>query len=213
MPDAPSALDQLDSLLSEPLPDARLSSLVPAPEPSAPPAPGRRARFVIAGILAIGAVGFGLARIRPAADTSVADAPAPGATRAAEASVPCDAVRRDGREWIVGPDRPTGYAEARAWTETLPDCGGGWRVPTSSELLALYDPAQTAGTGHVERGRSWPAHVDPAFDGIGGGSWVWSDGSVSADDAPAVNLNQGAAVRLAEDDGFSVRAFAVRPAR
>ena len=56
-------------------------------------------------------------------------------------------------------------------------------------------------------------HVDPAFDGIGGGSWVWSDGSVSADDAPAVNLNQGAAVRLAEDDGFSVRAFAVRPAR
>jgi len=173
----------------------------------------RQARFVVAGLLAAVAVGFGLARVRHATDASVTDALAPDSSRAAEASVLCGAVRRDGREWIVGPDRPTGYAEARAWTETLPDCGGGWRVPTSSELLALYDPTQTAGTGHVERGRSWPAHIDPAFGGIGGGSWVWSRGDASYDGAPAVNLNQGVAVRLPEDDGASVRAFAVRDRR
>lgn len=139
--------------------------------------------------------------------------PVLGTSGVAEASVPCDAIRRDGREWLVGPDRPTEYAEAQAWARALPNCGGGWRIPTSTELVALFDPGQTAGTGHVERGRAWPARINPAFAGIGGGSWVWSAGAASAGGAPAVNLNQGVAVWLPQDDGFSVRAFAVRDAR
>ena len=40
-----------------------------------------------------------------------------------------------GNLWLVGPDQDTDWNEAKTWAE---DIGDGWRMPTSSELKALY---------------------------------------------------------------------------
>ncbi len=38
--------------------------------------------------------------------------------------------------WLVGPDQDTGWIKAKAWAEGL---GDGWRMPTITELRALYN--------------------------------------------------------------------------
>lgn len=125
----------------------------------------------------------------------------------------CDAavIAAGGMEWVVGPDRDTSWPEARRWASGLTSCGGGWRLPSAPELAALFDPGATAGTGHAEGGRRWPARLPAAFEAIGGGSWVWARPSPSGGRAVAFNFNQGVRVELPADGwGYSVRAFAVR---
>ena len=65
-----------------------------------------------------------------------------------------------GLEWYVGPDQDTNWSQAKSWTEGLTIAGGGWRLPTISELGAIYQ--QGAG----------PRNIDPIFQTTG--SWVWS---------------------------------------
>jgi hypothetical protein len=43
-----------------------------------------------------------------------------------------------GLEWYAGPDRNTKWNEAKTWVERLNVAGGGWRMPTTNELKALY---------------------------------------------------------------------------
>ena len=45
--------------------------------------------------------------------------------------------RRTGLEWIAGPDVDTSYYQAVAWVNGLTVDGGGWRMPTTSELATL----------------------------------------------------------------------------
>ena len=49
-----------------------------------------------------------------------------------------------GLEWYVGSDQHNTWYDARAWTKTLTVAGGGWRMPSLSELKALYQ--KEAGT-------------------------------------------------------------------
>ena len=41
-------------------------------------------------------------------------------------------------EWIAGPDKDTTWDEAKRWVDNLKVAGGGWRMPTMKELVALY---------------------------------------------------------------------------
>lgn len=41
-------------------------------------------------------------------------------------------------EWIVGPDRPTDWNQAKSWVESLNSADDEWRMPTSAELHGLY---------------------------------------------------------------------------
>ncbi len=115
-----------------------------------------------------------------------------------------------GLEWLIGADRNTTWYEAEQWTAGLDKCGGSWRMPTIEEVRTLYNPALKAGTGYYTDGKYFPAHIDPVFDAIGGGAWVWSNEKVG-DDARSFNLNQGKAVTYSAMNTFySTRAFAVR---
>jgi len=126
---------------------------------------------------------------------------------------PCGVIAdtRTGLEWFVGPDRNVTWYEAQQWTSGLQTCGGGWRMPTINEIMTLHNPATTAGTGFYKEGRYFPAHIDPVFNAIGGGSWVWASERSATGDAQSFNLNQGKAVSYsATNTTYSTRAFAVR---
>jgi hypothetical protein len=43
-----------------------------------------------------------------------------------------------GLEWYAGPDQSTSWQEAKGWVTALDLFGGGWRMPTTSELDTLY---------------------------------------------------------------------------
>lgn len=115
-----------------------------------------------------------------------------------------------GLEWIVGPDTQIDWPEAADWVQKLRACGKSWSMPSSEELRSLFDKQYSAGKGYLTRGRRWPAHIQPIFSGIGGGSWVWADRKSSSGKAAAVNFNQGIDVTIPQH-GFdgTVRVFAV----
>ena len=118
---------------------------------------------------------------------------------------------KTGLQWYLGPDANISWTEAVQWSRKLPNCGGGWTLPTLDQLKTLFDQTVTAGTGFYINGRYWPAHIDPIFSAIGRGSWVWADGPVDNSTAPAVNFNQGIGVRLSTTETrYTVRAFAVK---
>ncbi|MCA1558116.1 MAG: DUF1566 domain-containing protein [Acidobacteria bacterium] len=148
------------------------------------------------------------------ADSSVTNtSPAVSANQSRYSSNSCGSIKdtRTGLEWYVGPDRNVTWHEAQQWITTLAECGGGWRMPSIDEVRALYNPSASAGTGFYLNGRYYPAHIDPAFNRIGGGSWVWSGERAGADEARAFNLNQGIAVTYSTmNTYYATRAFAVR---
>jgi hypothetical protein len=86
-------------------------------------------------------------------------------------------------------------------------------MPTAAQMATLFDPSSTAGTGWYERGKYWPAHLDPIFSQIGKGSWVWASGSPNDHGFPAFNFNQGIAVRIEPSDPFAARVFAIKGAK
>ena len=45
---------------------------------------------------------------------------------------------RTGLQWYVGPDKDTNWYDAKKWVESLTLAGGGWRMPSRSELRGLY---------------------------------------------------------------------------
>ena len=127
--------------------------------------------------------------------------------------MPCGAIAdaANGLEWFVGPDVDTTFTQAKAWARSLDACGKEWELPTIAQLATLYDPRSTAGTGFETAGKRWPAHLDPVFSGIGGGSWVWSREELDAGMAKSYNFNQGTETRTGKPGkGMTLRAFAVR---
>ena len=118
-------------------------------------------------------------------------------------------------EWYISDDRNYSWQEAISWVNNLTACGGHWSLPTVEQILALYDPSKSAGIGYCdEKGRYFPAKIDPAFEKIGNGSWVWTKESVNRSDkqlAYAVNLFNGQKVIMQMNQvKYPVRVFAVR---
>lgn len=127
----------------------------------------------------------------------------------------CNSIKdsRTGLEWFVGPDRNVTWEEAQQWVSGMSACNDGWRMPSLDEIRTLYNPSTKAGTGYFTSGKYFPAKIDPVFNAIGGGSWVWSNQRSGAN-AQSFNLNQGKAVTYSVDNTlYSTRAFAVRAAR
>ena len=73
--------------------------------------------------------------------------------------------KNTGLEWFAGPDRNTNWNDAKAWVESL-NVGGGWRMPTRTELEALYQ--EGAGT----------RNMTPLLNT--NGWWVWSESKDSS---------------------------------
>ncbi len=147
------------------------------------------------------------------ANTKYANAAAPAPNGSARyRTTDCGSIAdtKTGMEWYMGPDKDFAWQDANNWVRGLSACGKHWTLPSADEVRALFDKQTTAGTGYYSGGRTWPAHVDPIFSGIGGGSWVWTKGSSANGNAPAFNLNQGVPVQISATnfDG-TVRAFAV----
>ena len=46
--------------------------------------------------------------------------------------------KKTGLEWVAGPNRDTNWNKAKRWVENLNVAGGGWRMPTRTELKTLY---------------------------------------------------------------------------
>lgn len=75
-----------------------------------------------------------------------------------------------GLEWIIGPDRDTSFTTAKDWVEKLSTNGGGWRLPTRSELRSLYHKEgwfSVSMPAWVEFPDSgiWSNHVQPQMTG------------------------------------------------
>lgn len=126
-----------------------------------------------------------------------------------------------GLEWFLGEDRDYTWVEARDFVSGLDECGGGWRMPVSSELIALHEPGESAGIGHFESGDRFPAKINAIFEGIGSGSWVWTSVELSSGSAVSVNMflidsddpSQSEITMEKENPGFPIRVFAVRETR
>ncbi len=68
--------------------------------------------------------------------------------------------RLTGLQWYIAPNQDSTWHEAKAWTEHLTVAGGGWRLPSLSELKALYQPGAA------------PNNMDPLFQTAS--VWVWT---------------------------------------
>jgi hypothetical protein len=67
---------------------------------------------------------------------------------------------KTGLQWVVGPDQNTSYRQALAWLEVCDIGGGGWRMPTRTELKELF--AECVGT----------CNMDPIFETTGCAVWA-----------------------------------------
>jgi hypothetical protein len=95
-------------------------------------------------------------------------------------------------QWRVGPDRNTNWYEARDWVNGL---GSGWRMPTLSELGALYDAGITSD--------DWGPFENSGY-------WVWTGEERDSSSAWLFFFNGGNGDWLTRDGSSNGRAFAVR---
>lgn len=84
--------------------------------------------------------------------------PTPGRFTKAQDGVITDSVT--GLQWYICPNPNNTWHQAKSWAKSLNVAGGGWRLPTMTELKALY-----------QKGAS-RVHMDPLFEIPG--AWVWS---------------------------------------
>lgn len=134
-----------------------------------------------------------------------------------EGGIVYDAVAQ--LEWVAGPDKYFIWEDAKMWVEGLHLDGGGWRMPTPDELSSLYNP----GAG--------PRNMTPLLRTTG--QAVWGDATRKID-VPKGNAKKydysaylfhfadnverqgyvfepgSGGFAYADDNVFSVRAFAVR---
>jgi len=102
-------------------------------------------------------------------------------------------------EWVAGPDKDAPWDKAKAWVESLPVEGGGWRMPTKEELKALYKK------GAGER------NMTPLLKTTG---WrVWSDETEGESAAWFFNFYDGNYTWDLRESYAGPRVFAVRSRR
>jgi len=106
---------------------------------------------------------------------------------------------RNGLEWIAGPDKNTTWNQAKSWVEGLTIDGGGWRMPTRSELKGLYQK----GVGL--------RNMTPLL--TTNGWWVWSGKTRSSSSAWPFYFTNGYEHWSLRDVSLFPRGFAVRSQR
>jgi len=101
-----------------------------------------------------------------------------------------------GLEWKAGPDEDTDWNEAKTWVKSLNLDGGGWRMPSTDELKALYKK----GTGS--------RNMTPLLKTTGW--WVWSGETKGSSVARFFAFSGGGRHWGARGSSTLARAFAVR---
>jgi len=99
-------------------------------------------------------------------------------------------------EWYVGPDTDMTWIEAKEWVNSLSLDGGGWRMPTYSELRPLYQDGRGIG------------NMSPLFETTG--RWVWADHGFQGTNKPGFSLDYGSESWENSSMSSTSRAFAVR---
>jgi len=115
--------------------------------------------------------------------------------------------KQTGLQWYVGPNSDTNWNQAQSWAQSLSAGGGGWRMPTLSELRALN------GTGETRY--IWPrdakeyiARIDPIFNLQR--CCVWSSYTRDSSSAWYFFFYGGEEDWDFLENGHGTRAFAVR---
>ncbi len=104
---------------------------------------------------------------------------------------------KTGLEWKTGPDKNTSWDQASSWVQNLNLDGGGWRMPTTDELITLYNK----GTGSQ--------NMTPLLKTTG--LSVWSGETKGSSYARGFNFFYGSRSWYSRDNSvYSGRAFAVR---
>ena len=103
---------------------------------------------------------------------------------------------RTGLQWYMGPDRETNWYDAKKWMEGLNVAGGGWRMPSRSELRGLYQKDKGS------------RNVDPIFQTSGW--WVWLREANGASDAWDFHFADGGEGWGTRPSGYGLGVFAVR---
>lgn len=101
-----------------------------------------------------------------------------------------------GMEWYPAPDRGMSWTEAQQWVAELDALGGGWRMPTSSELKTLF----RIGDG--------VRNITPLL--VNSGYWIWAGQAPGTAERWIFGFSYGGegwSGRLPDDGG---RAIAVR---
>ena len=109
---------------------------------------------------------------------------------------------RTSLQWYVGPDRDTNWDEARKWVEGLSIAGGGWHMPSRSELRGLSQKGVRSED---------PKYLPPIFKTSG--RWVWSDETHGSSPAWNFRFSNGGETWPGLYLGYGSRAFAVRSRR
>jgi hypothetical protein len=101
-------------------------------------------------------------------------------------------------EWYVGPDEDTNWHQADKWVKGLDIGGGGWQLPTESDLRSIYSP------------KTAPRNMSPLFETTGW--WVWSIDTRSVWNRPAYYFGGHSKFdgRMPMSSTNKMRAFAVR---
>ena len=104
---------------------------------------------------------------------------------------------KTGLEWYAGPDKDTTWDTAKRWVANLDVAGGGWRMPTKSELKGLYQKG--VGT----------RNMTPLLKATGW--WVWSgDETGGFSNAWGFHFTRGTGFWKAGSNSHSTRGFAAR---
>lgn len=100
-------------------------------------------------------------------------------------------------EWVVGPDKNTDWNSAYSWTHLLQLAGGGWRMPTRSELKGLYQRKKGS------------RNMTPLLKTTGW--YIWSNEKAGSSSAWLFDFDCGRGYRRLLGDAYDGhRAFAVR---
>lgn len=108
---------------------------------------------------------------------------------------------QNGIDWYAGPDKNTDWEDAKSWVAYLMVDGGGWRMPTRSELKSLYQK----GIG--------PRNITSLLETTGW--WIWSgetgyNNTLITSGIWALDLSDGRELLDRRSNSIYKRAFAVR---
>ena len=106
---------------------------------------------------------------------------------------------RTGLQWYAGPDKNINWHDAKKWVEGLTVDGGGWRMPSRSELKGLYQKGKGS------------RNMDPIFKTSGW--WVWSGDTRGSSYAWYFYFSIGGEHWDDRDEGYDSRVFAARSRR
>ena len=111
--------------------------------------------------------------------------------------------KKTGLEWLVGPDKPTNWYDAKSWVDSLSAvAGGGWRMPTMKELKTLYQKGEKC-------------NIKPFLKTTG--CWIWSGKIKGASLAWGYDFSGGSSTSKAtfkrDESTDSTRGFAVRSSK